>query len=292
MKKAVALGMILLSGLMQTSSFALPVWLTHEENPYTVMFRNRQFYDSEAKSKSGEISINQSEFQYSEEFKVKEKLPLTFTATLRHTEINEDLSQIELPAHLVARSLLFGAKFPAPFVDSETLFMGIDLIPTLNTDSWDEAPSGSFRLPFRTYLIYKKNDNFIWVGGLSIRPNYDTSVLPIIGFIWKPNEQLSFNFASDNPYIAYKLDEKITLIWEASLIADEYEVTRNNQKGVVLKYNEVSTGLGFEYKLNSMFTVVASTGVALSRRLEYKDDNGKVVPEDGFYTSLKLTAQF
>ena len=66
----------------------------------------------------------------------------------------------------------------------------------------------------KTYLIYKPSEEFILVGGLSIRPDYDQTVLPLLGVIYKPNDRLSFNRASDDPNISYVLDERATAFVE------------------------------------------------------------------------------
>jgi len=169
--------------------------------------------------------------------------------------------------------------------------MGLDIFPTLSTDSW-EWKSGAFRIPFRGYLIFKESDDFILVGGVTVRPEYEREVIPLIGLIYRPNDRLSFNFASDDPNISYKLNDATLLRWEFQYAFDEYEVTRGAQEGVVLQYQEISSGFGIEHQFNETFKGTVSAGGVFNRQLEYKDDVGKVTPEAGFYTSLQLKVTF
>ena len=218
------------------------------------------------------------------------QLPVEILLNIGHKDINTD-SPVDLPSHLEERRLKLAVKFPVPFVSDDRFFMGIDILPTLNTDNWDWR-SGAFRIPFRSYLIFKESDDFILVGGVTVRPEYEREVIPLIGLIYRPNDRLAFNLASDDPNISYKLNDATLLRWELQYAFDEYEVTRGAQEGVVLRYQEISSGFGIEHQFNETFKGTVSAGGVFNRQLEYKDDVGKVAPETGFYTSARLTASF
>ena len=114
----------------------------------------------------------------------------------------------------------------------------------------------------------------------------------MIGLIYRPNDRLAFNLASDDPNISYKLTDATLLRWEFQYASDEYEVTRGAQEGVVLRYQEISSGFGIEHQFNKTFNGTLSAGGVFNRQLEYSDEVGKVAPDNGFYASVRLTAAF
>ena len=280
--------LVLLSGL----ALMVPsVGWAEKEGPQVVAgIQSRHIYSSDIEATDGDIDITSTKFDLTYKFKAAGELPVDISLDVGHKDINADTS-VDLPSHLGSRRLGLSTKFPVPFVSDDRFFMGIDILPTLNTDNWDWR-SGAFRIPFRSYLIFKESDDLILVGGVSVRPEYEREVIPVIGLIYRPNDRLSFNFASDDPNISYKLNDVTLLRWELQYVFDEYEVTRGTQEGVVLQYQEISSGFGIEHQFNETFKGAVSAGGVFNRQLEYKDDVGKVAPETGFYTGLQLKATF
>ncbi|OGX19404.1 MAG: hypothetical protein A2Y04_00425 [Omnitrophica WOR_2 bacterium GWC2_45_7] len=264
-------------------------WAEEEAND-TLAVKSRHIFSSDIDATASDISMTETEFKYAHEFKAGGVLPIEYSFHFGHIDIEDD-DPLDLPSHLESRSLGLGVKLPAPLLDQDKFFVGLDIFPTLNTDAW-RWESSAFRLPFRSYLIYKESDDFILVGGVSVRPEYDTTVLPVLGVIYKPNDRLSFNLASENPNITYKFNDTTNLIWEFDYKLDEYEVRRSGQQGVVLEYRETSAGFGVEHAFNENVSGLLTVGGVFNRRLEYKDDVGKVIPDSGFYVNAKFTASF
>lgn len=252
--------------------------------------RSRHIYPSDIKATGGDIDVTSTDFDLTYKFKVAGKLPVDISLDVGHKDISAD-TPVDLPSRLESRQLGISTKFPVPFITDDRFFTGLDIFPTFNTDGWNWK-SGAFRIPFRSYLIFKESDDFILVGGVSVRPEYDKKILPVIGLIYRPNDRLSFNFASDDPNISYKLNDATLLRWEVNYAWEEYEVTRGAQEGVVLRYQEISSGFGIEHQFNEMFKGTVSAGGVFNRQLGYKDEVGKVAPDTGFYTSVRLTASF
>ena len=251
------------------------------------LLESRYITESDVEAQSGQLSISETKFSFNHEFKLGNGMPVSLSLMNKHTDINSDVS-VYLPSNLVARSLGLGVKFPAPFTESENYFVGLDISPSMYTDT----SSSAFRLPGRAYLIYKRDENFIVIGGISIRPNFDTKVLPLVGFIYRPNEQWEFNFSSDNPHIQYNLTEKTKILLEADIVNDEYEVEHNGAKGQGLFYRELSTGLGVQHQFTQSVSGMISAGCVFSRLLRYEDDNGKVQPDAGMYIKARMSIHF
>lgn len=261
-----------------------------EEKSFTITADSRVIAESDVNAMAGDIAIAESGFGIEHEYKIGGALPLGLSFDYKHTDINENLP-VNLPSHLEGRSFGIGTKFPMPFCASDSHFMGIDVFPSWYTDDWTWTDS-AFRMPFRIYGIYKKSDAFIVVAGASIRVDYDESVLPILGIIYKPNDRLSFNLASDDPNVTYQWNEHWSVFGELDFVRDEYEVTRGGQKGVVLKYRETSGGVGLRYHHDKLLQASLSVGSVMGRRLQYRDDIGKVEPDAGVYARAKLRVLF
>jgi len=269
---------------------SIPLSFADDDASHTATVKSRNIYESDIDATSSDIHITETSFDYTYKFKAFNELPVEVSLGVIHTDIDED-DPVDIPSHLESRRFGISTKFPAPLIEDDRFFMGIDIYPTFNSDdgAWE---SSTFRIPFRSYLIFKDSDDFILVGGISVRPEYEDEVLPVIGLIYRPNDRLSFNLASDNPNITYKINDSTKLLWEFDYTWDEYEVTRDTQTGVVLKYQEIATGFGVEHQFSDHFTGNAVVGSVFSRKLEYKDNVGKITPDAGLYASVHLTANF
>jgi hypothetical protein len=282
-----------LIALTALAVFLAVPYVKAEEDPMTsVLLESRYMPEVDADNQPGSLSMSVSKFSFEHEFKVEERLPVTFSMVNSHTEINSDVP-VYLPSNLVSRSLGLGVKLPAPFTSSPNYFIGLDVFPSMNTDGWSETSSSAFRMPFRSYLIYKRDENFIVFGGLSVRPGYAFStVLPIVGFIYKPSEELEFKFASDNPTATYKFNEKTSAFLEANLVNEEYEVEHEGRQGRVLLYRELGLGTGLEHKFTDHLKGLVSIGTVFGRLFEYEDEEGEIEPEAGMYVKGRFTVDF
>lgn len=253
---------------------------------------SKYIMESDAGNQSGQVQIAESEFLFEHEFKLENGMPVTVSLKNRHTDINSD-APVYLPSKLVGRSLGLGVKFPAPFTESDNYFFGLDLYPSMYTDDWNETSSSAFRIPGRAYLIYRRDENFIVFAGLSIRPEFDAKILPLIGFIYRPNDRLEFNFASSSPHVSFALSNRTKVVFEIDLVNDEYEVEYNGQKGRILAYKEFSAGVGLRHNFTQTLSGSVSVGSVFSRALRYEDDdNGEIEPESGMYVKAGFKLSF
>lgn len=277
-------------GLIFVSVFAVSSFA--DEPKTKTVLESRYIQESDIEQQTGQLAIAETKFSFQHEFKLNNGMPISISFRNRHTDIDGDVPSVYLPSTLEGRSLGLGVKFPAPFTQSENYFIGLDVSPSMFTDGWGRNTSSAFRIPGRAYLIYRRDENLILIAGVSIRPQFDTKVLPIIGFIYKPNDRLAFNFASDNPNVTYQFSEQTKFLAELDMVNDEYELTRDSNKGRVLLYSAFSSGIGVEHNFTSSVTGMVSTGCVFSRSIKYADGNGKVEPEAGLYVKAKISINF
>lgn len=237
------------------------------------------------KTQTGEVEIIDSAAEYSYEFKLFDKLPVKFS--LENQVINIDnTTAVELPSHLIG--LGTDIETTLPFFNFKKTYFRMGLNPSLYSDDWD-FESSAFRIPMRYFLIHQPNEKWTFIAGVAVYPDFETQVLPILGFIYKPNDKLIFNLVPERPNITYFLSEKMALFLEGgTALNSEFEVSKDNYKNTVLRYKETRLGSGVEYKLNKYTQAFLTVGGIFNRTLQYKESLGKVNIKNGFYSELRI----
>ncbi len=262
-------------------------------------------------AQSGKVEISEADTEYSYEFKAFDKLPIKLSLDNKYIGI-ENTTTVKLPAHLVGLTTdiettlpLFMVQesikhFPIPlrkllkviaegdFLDVDKTYLCLGMSPSFYGDDWSFRTSG-FRLPSRTYLIYQPTEKWTFLAGVAFYPDFENEVLPILGFIYKPNDKLTFEIVPKRPNISYILNDKTTLFAEGGSTFSEFEVSKDNLKNVVLRYKETHLGCGIKYKFNKFIESSISAGGVFGRSLKYRDDSlGEVDIKNGVYTELRL----
>jgi len=238
---------------------------------------------------SGEVEIFATAGEYSCDFKAFDKLPVTFTLEQEYVAIDDTLADVELPSHLV--SLAADIETTVPFFGVEKTYLRMGVSPSFYGDDWDFSTS-SFRIPLRAFAIHVPNERWTFLAGIAVYPDFEDEVVPILGFIYKPNQRLTFNIVPKRPNISFVLNQKVTLFAEGGgSLGSEYEVDRDGQEGVVLSYKELRLGGGLKFRLSPRIQGSLSCGGAFNRQFKYQDYRGKVNIKDGLYSEFRLQIQ-
>ncbi len=258
-----------------------------EGNHYCEMESSVKYEPSRGvESVRGEIEIIKSDFTYKYGFKAFDKLPVELSLNTGYIGIDNTVASVELPARLIGLST--GIETTLPFFNFNNTYFRLGVEPSFYSDSWD-FPASSFRIPSYYYAIYRPNPKWTFLLGVAVYPDFVDPVLPVLGFIYKPNDRLTFNIAPRRPNITYALTDRINLFGEGNfVINNEFEVKKDNYKNVVLAYHETYLGAGIKYKLNKYIQTSLSAGGNFRRRLKYSDSLGKVDIKDGLYTEFRI----
>ncbi len=236
------------------------------------------------KSMDGKVEIIEADFEYSYEFKLFGQLPIRLSIEDKHYNINKSVP-VDLPAHLTGLTFDFETTLPFFF---ENTYLRLGASPSSLSENYSFS-SSAFRIPSRYYLVYKPDEKLILIAGVAVYPDFEDTVLPILGFIYRPNDKWLFNIIPDRPGISYFLNDKITLFGEGGgSTNEEFEVERNGEKGRVLRYKETHIGAGIKYKVNKYIEASAQAGGMFGRSLRYADDQGKVNIHNGLYTEFRM----
>lgn len=256
----------------------------------TVVTKDRFTLESGVEHMSGEVSVNQTDLDVKYETKAFGKLPISVWFDYKHLDINENIP-VDLPASLQGRRFGVGTKFPVPFVSDDKYFLAMDVMPSWYSDD-SSLTRSAFRLPFRTYLIYKPGETFVFIAGAQIDVDADTPVVPVIGFNYQPDDRLGINLASTEPTVTYKLDNHWAVFAEYDAKLDEYVVTGAGQKGAVLKVREAAFGGGLKFRIEEWLDASLSTGLNMLRQFAYRDNVGKADVNSAPYIKARLSMKF
>ncbi|MBN2831308.1 MAG: hypothetical protein JXL82_03395 [Candidatus Omnitrophica bacterium] len=237
-----------------------------------------------AKSVSGSVSIVQAVTEYSYDLKIAGKLPVQLGVAAKYTGI-DNTTNVKLPSSLTFAT--FAAEITLPFFNLENNYFRVNLEPSLFGSKWNFR-SSNFRFLQQYFLISQWRENLVFILGVAVFPDFEDEVWPIAGFIWQPNDKLSFNIIPKNPSINYSLNEKLDIFLEWDIALGEYEVDRSDVKNVVLQYNETVAGAGFQYKINKNIQFLFSAGGIFDRYLKYRDGLGKVSIKNGAYVNCQF----
>ena len=237
----------------------------------------------------GKVGIVEVESEYSRELKLFDKLPVTLSLGTQYVGIEDSVS-VELPPHLTGLTADVETTFPCFNFDKTYLRVGIS--PSFYGEDWN-FPASSFRMPSRFMVIRAPNTRWTFIAGIAVCPDFENEVLPVLGFIYKPNDKLTFNIVPKRPSITYRLNEKVLLFGEGGgLSSREFEVSRDTAENVVLRYRQMRLGAGVKLKINESIGTSLSAGTVFNRSLKYRDDLGKVVIKDGLYLQVRTEIRF
>jgi hypothetical protein len=256
-----------------------------EEAPFEFDSYYRYMPAEKVSAMSGRIGITEAAQETSYVVKAFGKLPIELSVENSYIGIDNS-TRIELPAKLTGLS--FGVEATVPFFSFEKTYFRFGVFPSFYTDDWN-FESSAFRMPNRYMVIHQPNDRLTLVAGIAVFPDFTEEVAPILGFIYKPNDRLTFNIIPMRPTVSYKLNEKLTVFGEGGSSAGEYEVTQDERKNVILEYKELHLGAGCQYNFNKNIQSSFTVGGIFNRQLRYHPDSlGKVNIDSGFYSEFRF----
>jgi len=245
---------------------------------------------TDVSAQEGGVSVARTGLKFKRIYKHSSGLPLEFSASLDHYMIH-DGTNVDLPPSLQSKGLMIGTKFPMPFMEGRTFFLGFDSGAYWQTAQDHAFHSGAFRSRHKVYAAFRK-DQTILAAGTIVRPGYDEAVVPFVGVQYVFNERWSLHILSDEPSLDYRVNDRLTLRCLMSGYHDEFELTQGSRKGDVVKIQEWHVGLGADYAVSRTSRIQMAAGWAFGRTYEYLENGGKLVADDGVFFGVKVQAEF
>jgi hypothetical protein len=265
--KRICLGVgVLLAALALQGSAACATGSDQPQRAWTHEASARYMPAQDTGIAGGSLAVVESDAESSFSTYVAGKLPVTRALTA-------------LSAELTAT---------APFFKVKNTYIRCTVTPSFSGEDY-AFDTSSFRIPSRYLLIYRPNSVFTYIAGLAYYPEYETEVFPIAGLIYQPSERWRFDLNPRRPSASYRATERCTLFADAGgSLSSEFEVTRGNEKRVILQYRELHAGTGVRLRLSSAVTASISGGYSFNRSLRYGDGIGKVTVDNSAYGEVRI----
>ena len=160
-----------------------------DENPFSVKLRTRYMFSSDARGQDGDVEMAKLRLRIGYQKQLENNQLFWANIGPDHYIITEHLSS-DLPAEAKSRGIRLGTELNMPFVEQDNYFLGFEINPTFQTTKGVAFDGDAFRFNFSAYVKYKTDNDFAWVLGANIRPEYDLVALPIFGFNYHVNDKL------------------------------------------------------------------------------------------------------
>jgi len=244
---------------------------------------------SKVDNQAGKVGILEAGAEGSREFQIFGKLPLTISAGVDYINIDKTV-RVPLPVSLV--NVGVGLEGKVPLFNIKGAYIGASINPSFAADRYSFG-TDSFYLPTRLFGVYTPNDKLIIIAGAEFFTDFDNDVQPIGGIIYKPTDKLTFNLITDDPYILYKINDKLDIRAEGGYhFWNQYKVRRQGNNNVLFEYQDVWVGGGFNFKPIKSINIFMTVGGVFDRNLKYPDAGGKVDIDKGYYLQGAIEISF
>lgn len=262
-----------------------------EQRAFSFTHNTRYIKKSDLKDGTGEFGFSRSKISLHSTYSLFQKIPVALGAGIQQFNINDD-SNVNLPDTLQSKNIKLGVHLPVPFYQKKNLFLGVDVLPSWNSASDHSFAEESFRTDYSVSMIWIKNDKFITACGIWLRPGYQNAFIPFLGFRYKPNERIIFNFLSSEPNIEYSITDQTKVLLEFAFLSHEFDVTSGDKKGDTVSMKDMEAGLGLKHYFSEFLSAKVSIGWVFNQKYEYLDAEQGVSPENSLYAAYNFKLRF
>jgi hypothetical protein len=178
-----------------------------------------------------------------------------------------------LPDTLQQLSLVLGLDTQI----SDSILLRVEVQPGVYDTGFSNDWSDDLNVPFIVGGTYIYNSNLQFVAGVAVDVERKYPVLPAAGVRWKVARQWVVNGVLPTPRLEFNAYRDLTLFVGANIkqtnfrVDDNFGTAHGNPKlnHAVLSYSEARTGIGFEWKLSSIFALTGDIGYQPYRSFDF-----------------------
>ena len=240
----------------------------------------------------GQQDALQSSIEYSHRFLLTGKIYARAGFAYNRFDFGE--SSAPVPDHLHSISALIGVDYmvgkdPGAFLHFR---------PGFYTE--DDFDSASFDVPMTggRVFVLQPDRFYVFVGATAAFLRGNFPVLPIAGFIWKPNDQWNVFGMLPEPRVTYSPTQGIDLWIGGQLAGGSFRTDRDESiqprrlSGAQVDYSEYRAGLGLEVHCRDSVSLIASGGYAFQRRFDFERAGREFKTDPAPYVRVALKAEF
>ncbi|WP_404424338.1 DUF6268 family outer membrane beta-barrel protein [Nibricoccus sp. IMCC34717] len=144
------------------------------------------------------------------------------------------------------------------------------------------------------FLSGQTSPDFTWLAGVVLDVHSKYTVLPVLGFVWKPSADWTVALRVPRTEVSYRLTPSLEASLGLSVGTGTYRTgsVRQGPAGTPdlsdswFNYRELRVGPALSWQVNNTFRTSFETGLVIDRRFEFDDRNVIVRSDDAAYVGL------
>lgn len=222
--------------------------------------------DSNIRNSGGKIGMQEVEAKFGRSYPLSPDFTLStdFAYSLRKLDAPDSA---RLPEELHTLSVKFGGNYQL----NKNTALTFLVTPSLNGD-FKEIGTDDIRTQVGFMGRYNMSAKLTLLAGLIYQQGYKSfPVLPIIGAIYRPNEQWTLSLAAPRPGVTYSPNQTSSYYIGGEFAGSEYQLHDASLGAKIISYRDFRALAGAEYILFSAIKVNIAGGYAFDRKFVFYD---------------------
>ena len=224
------------------------------------------FPDSDIRNTGGKIGMQEVEAKFGRSYPLSPDFTLStdFAYSLRKLDAPDSA---RLPEELHTLSVKFGGNYQL----NKNTALTFLVTPSVNGD-FKAIGTDDIRTQFGILGRYNMSAKLTLLAGIIYRQGSRSfPVRPIIGAIYRPNEQWTLSLAAPRPGVTYSPNQTSSYYISGEFAGTEYQLHDASIGAKIISYRDFRTIAGAEYILFSAIKVNIAGGYAFDRKFVFYD---------------------
>ena len=233
------------------------------------------FPDSNIRNTGGKIGMQEVEATFGRSY-------LLFTDFTLSTVFAYSLKKLDAPdsARLPEELHTLSVKFGVNYQLNRNTALTFLVTPSLNGD-FKEIGANDIRTQLGIMGRYHMSAKLTLLAGLIYQQGYKSfPVLPVIGAIYRPNEQWTLSLAAPRPGVTYSPSQTSSYYIGGEFAGSEYQLHDASLGAQIINYRDFRALAGAEYLLFSAIKVNIAGGYDFDRKFVFYDSSREDVNID------------
>jgi hypothetical protein len=199
-----------------------------------------------------------------------------------------------VPSHLQSASAIVALEYMVG--DDVGAFIQFD--PGFYAENDFNSHSVDVPITLGRAFVLQPRKLFLFVGANSAFLRGQYPVLPLVGIVWRPNEQWKLDLIPPQPRIIYSPNERLDLWLGGQIAGSSFRTDRDDNifppqlNGAQVDYSEYRAGLGFTWHPSEQIALDVGGGYAFQRRFNFERADVEFKTDPAPYVRVALKAEF
>jgi hypothetical protein len=246
-----------------------------ESHPWNADINLTWLPDSGIRDTGGKVGMQEVETKFGRSYKINSRLSLSTGLAYSLRDIDAP-TNARLPEKLHTISIHMGGNYQI----NDNLFLDVMVAPGLNGD-FKKIGADDIRTQIGFMGRYNMSEKLTLLAGLIYQQGYESfPVVPVVGAIYRPDEQWTISLAAPRPGVTYSPDKKSSYYIGGEFTGGEYQLHDPSLNAKIVEYRDFRALAGVEYTIFSAIKVGIAGGYAFGRKFVFHDGSRSDVNVD------------